>query len=203
MSARCSTSDSSVKTRTSCASDWRHEAATDRIRAIDAAILACDKERRAFETRLQQLQADRKRACKEIGVEEREERGHRTHRGTESAATRRGDCAARRRRRGNWRPPSATLLLNVPNHAARRNAPVGHSAERQSGRPRLGGSRSSPSRPRATSSWEKSSAFSILGGPQRSRAALLRSTRGSEHGWNGRSSISSSTCKHAATATRK
>jgi seryl-tRNA synthetase len=89
-------------------------------------ILACDKERRAAETQLQQLQSDRKRISKEIGI--RKSKGEDTSSveaevrvlGDEVAKLNDLSAALDNRQR--------ELLLNLPN-VPHENCPVGADAE--------------------------------------------------------------------------
>lgn len=89
-------------------------------------ILACDKERRAAETQLQQLQSDRKRISKEIGI--RKSKGEDTSnveaevRGLGDEVAKLNDLSAALDNR------QRELLLNLPN-VPHENCPVGADAE--------------------------------------------------------------------------
>ena len=89
-------------------------------------ILACDKERRAAETQLQQLQSDRKRISKEIGI--RKSKGEDTSsveaevRGLGDEVAKLNDLSAALDHR------QRELLLNLPN-VPHENCPVGADAE--------------------------------------------------------------------------
>ena len=89
-------------------------------------ILACDKERRAAETQLQQLQSDRKRISKEIGI--RKSKGEDTSsveaevRGLGDEVAKLNDLSAALDNR------QRELLLNLPN-VPHENCPIGADAE--------------------------------------------------------------------------
>ena len=89
-------------------------------------ILSCDKERRAAETQLQQLQSDRKRISKEIGI--RKSKGEDTSsveaevRGLGDEVAKLNDLSAALDAR------QRELLLNLPN-VPHENCPVGADAE--------------------------------------------------------------------------
>jgi seryl-tRNA synthetase len=89
-------------------------------------ILACDKERRAAETQLQQLQSDRKRISKEIGI--RKSKGEDTSsveaevRGLGDEVAKLNDLSAALDNR------QRELLLNLPN-VPHENCPIGANAE--------------------------------------------------------------------------
>jgi seryl-tRNA synthetase len=89
-------------------------------------ILSCDKERRAVETQLQQLQSDRKRISKEIGI--RKSKGEDTSsveaevRGLGDEVAKLNDLSAALDAR------QRELLLNLPN-VPHENCPVGADAE--------------------------------------------------------------------------
>lgn len=89
-------------------------------------ILSCDKERRAAETQLQQLQSDRKRISKEIGI--RKSKGEDTSsveaevRGLGDEVAKLNDLSAALDTR------QRELLLNLPN-VPHENCPVGADAE--------------------------------------------------------------------------
>ncbi len=104
----------------------RLTARDERLAASVDEILACDQRRRAAETRLQQLQADRKRVSKEIG--QRRARGEDSA-GSEVEARSLGDqIAALEGETKQFDTEQRAFLLNVPNlpHA---DCPRGTSAE--------------------------------------------------------------------------
>lgn len=95
------------------------------VSAVDE-ILACDQKRRTAETLFQQLQADRKRTSKEIGV--KKGKGEDTA-PIEAQVRQLGEEIARLEDEARQlEAAQRTLLLNVPN-MPHEQCPVGHSAE--------------------------------------------------------------------------
>jgi len=95
------------------------------VSAVDE-ILACDQKRRTAETIFQQLQADRKRTSKEIGV--KKGKGEDTA-PIEAQVRQLGEEIARLEDEARQlEAAQRTLLLNVPN-MPHEQCPVGHSAE--------------------------------------------------------------------------
>src|SRR5437868_4588808 len=95
------------------------------VSAVDE-ILACDQKRRTAETQFQQLQADRKRTSKEIGV--KKGKGEDTA-PIEAQVRQLGEEIARLEDEAKQlEAAQRTLLLNVPN-MPHEQCPVGHSAE--------------------------------------------------------------------------
>ena len=89
-------------------------------------ILECDKERRATETKLQHLQADRKRISKEIGL--RKAKGEDTS-SVEAEVRALGDALARLNEMStHWDERQKDLLLHLPN-LPHEGCPVGADAE--------------------------------------------------------------------------
>jgi seryl-tRNA synthetase len=89
-------------------------------------ILECDRERRASETRLQQLQADRKRLSKEIGI--RKSKGEDTST-VEAEVRGAGDeISSLNEQAGTFEERLRDLLLQLPN-LPHDDAPIGENAE--------------------------------------------------------------------------
>lgn len=95
------------------------------VSAVDE-ILGCDQKRRAAETKFQELQADRKRTSKEIGM--KKGKGEDTSE-VEAQVRQLGEEIARLEDEARQlEAAQRALLLNVPN-MPHENCPVGHSAE--------------------------------------------------------------------------
>src|SRR5476651_1007528 len=95
------------------------------VSAVDE-ILACDQKRRAAETRLQQLQADRKRTSKEIGA--KKAKGEDTSAIEAQVRAVGEEIAALEDEAKQLDAAQRTLLLNVPN-LPHEQCPVGATAE--------------------------------------------------------------------------
>jgi seryl-tRNA synthetase len=95
------------------------------VSAVDE-ILACDQKRRAAETRLQQLQADRKRTSKEIGA--KKAKGEDTLEIEAQVRAMGVEMAELENETKQLDAAQRTLLLNVPN-LPHEHCPIGTSAE--------------------------------------------------------------------------
>ncbi|MEP6670525.1 MAG: serine--tRNA ligase [Chthoniobacter sp.] len=95
------------------------------VSAVDE-ILACDQKRRAAETQLQQLQADRKRTSKEIGA--KKAKGEDTSAIEAQVRAVGEEITALENEAKQLEAAQRTLLLNVPN-LPHEHCPVGTSAE--------------------------------------------------------------------------